>query len=155
MELTSSAFANGSRIPTKYTGDGEDLSPPLAWSNAPEGTKEFALICDDPDAPTPQPWVHWIIYGIPPATKELSEGTSSKQASSFVQGLNSWPTGKTTGYRGPAPPPGHGIHHYHFYLYALDQALSLPPRLDKAGLLKAIRGHILAETEAIGTYGRK
>ena len=155
MELTSSAFGNGSRISTKYTGDGEDLSPPLAWSDAPAQTRGFALICDDPDAPTPQPWVHWVIYGIPTTTKELPEGASSKQASAFIQGTNSWPSGKTTGYRGPAPPPGHGVHHYHFRLYALDKALSLPPRLDKAAVLKAIQGHILAEAEAVGTYERK
>src|SRR5262249_1100050 len=132
MQLNSSAFKNASRIPVKHTGDGEDLSPPLAWNDAPAATKEFALICDDPDAPTPKPWVHWVIDGIPVATKELAEGASSKAAAAFVQGTNSWTSGKTVGYRGPAPPPGHGIHHYHFRLYALDQALSLPPRLDKA-----------------------
>jgi len=155
MQLMSSAFGNGSRIPTKYTGDGEDLSPPLAWEDVPAGTKELVLICDDPDAPTPQPWVHWVLYRIPAETRSLAEGASRAAALPGVQGRNSWKSGQTTGYRGPAPPPGHGLHHYRFRLYAIDTHLSLPPRMDKEAVLGAIKGHILAEAETVGTYERK
>lgn len=105
MQLNSPAFANGGRIPTKYTGDGDDVSPPLAWDQVPTGTKEFVLVCDDPDAPTPQPWVHWVLYCIPAATRTLSEDVSQSAGIPGVQGKNSWKAGKTIGYRGPAPLP--------------------------------------------------
>jgi Raf kinase inhibitor-like YbhB/YbcL family protein len=110
---------------------------------------------DDPDAPTPQPWVHWVIYKIPAAVTGLPEAmpadrrlTTPVQA---LQGLNSW---NTVGYRGPAPPRGHGLHHYHFILYALDARLDLPAGMDNGSLRKAMEGHILAQTEWIGTYQR-
>lgn len=158
ITLTSTAFANGEKIPTRHTADGEDLSPPLSWSNLPDGTKELALICDDPDAPTPEPWVHWVIYKIPSDTASLSEGISNDerldQPRGAVQGKNSFPKGATIGYRGPAPPPGHGVHHYHFKLYAVDTELKLDPGADKAALLKAMNGHILAQGELVGTYER-
>lgn len=155
MQLNSPAFANGGRIPTKYTGDGDDVSPPLAWDQAPTGTKEFVLVCDDPDAPTPRPWVHWVLYCIPAATRALSENVSRSAGIPGVQGKNSWKAGKTIGYRGPAPPPGHGVHHYHFRLYALDAALTHPPGIGKEAILSAIKGHVLAEAEIVTTYERK
>jgi Raf kinase inhibitor-like YbhB/YbcL family protein len=155
MKITSTAFADGAAIPARHTGDGQDVSPPLQWSDLPTGTAELALICDDPDAPRPEPWVHWVIYKIPASATGLPEGVppSEKLASpaGAVQGLNTWPV---VGYRGPAPPRGHGTHHYHFRLYALDRALELQPRLTKEQLLKAMKGHVLAEAELVGTYQR-
>jgi hypothetical protein len=158
LQLQSPAFTSGKPIPTRHTGDGDDVSPSLNWSNVPGGTREFALICDDPDAPTDEPWVHWVIYGIPGENRVLPEGIPpDKQLTSPVsamQGRNSWPDGQTIGYRGPAPPKGHGTHHYHFKLYALDGKLSLDPGVDKSGLLNAMSGHVLGEGELVGTYER-
>lgn len=157
MELHSPAFRPGGRIPQDYTGDGRDLSPPLSWSQVPQGTKELALICDDPDAPANEPWVHWLIYHIPTTATSLPEGIGSqpgKSSDGLQQGHNSWRTGKTIGYRGPAPPPGHGVHHYHFHLYALDEPIPLSGGATKAELLDAMQGHVLAEAEVIATYQR-
>ena len=158
LTLTTTAFPAGAPIPKKYTGDGADVSPALAWSGVPAGTRELALICDDPDAPTPQPWVHWVIYKLPADATSLPEAVSPSQQISqpvaALQGRNSWSSGRTIGYRGPAPPPGHGTHHYHFRLYALDAPLSLQPAIDKTALIAAMQGHILAEAELVGTYSR-
>ncbi|MDD4270376.1 MAG: YbhB/YbcL family Raf kinase inhibitor-like protein [Pirellulales bacterium] len=158
FELTSSAFEAGKPIPTKYTEDGEDVSPPLAWSTPPDGTVELALICDDPDAPTPQPWVHWVIYKIPAEQAGLPEGIEPvkrpREVAGVMQGLNSWQSGQQIGYRGPAPPRGHGTHHYHFTLYAFDAALDVQAGLDKEALRKAMSGHVIGEAEVVGTYGR-
>jgi Raf kinase inhibitor-like YbhB/YbcL family protein len=158
MTIQSTAFGNGQPIPQKHTGDGQDVSPALAWQGVPDGTRELALICDDPDAPTPQPWVHWVIYKLPPTVPGLPEGVppSSRLESpvAAVQGRNSWPGQQSVGYRGPAPPAGHGVHHYHFKLYALDAELDLQPGSDKSALLRAMQGHVLAEAEVVGTYSR-
>lgn len=158
ISVHSSAFASGDPIPPKYTGDGADLSPPLSWDGLPEGTRELALICDDPDAPTPEPWVHWVIYQLSPDLTSLPEGLPATprltNPLSALQGRNSWTSGRTIGYRGPAPPPGHGVHHYHFRLYALDAQLKLGPGADKRALLSAMRGHVLGEGELVGTYAR-
>jgi hypothetical protein len=158
MQISSIAFEGGKRVPTRHTGDGVDVSPPLTWSSLPEGTAELALICDDPDAPTAEPWVHWVIYKIPADQSGLPEKVepvqSPKTVPGAMQGVNSWSSGRTVGYRGPAPPPGHGTHHYHFTLYALDGPLKVKPGLTKAGLLAAMSGHILAEAELVGTYER-
>jgi Raf kinase inhibitor-like YbhB/YbcL family protein len=148
FSLTSPAFAANSPIPRKYTGEGEDISPPLAWSGAPREAKELALICDDPDAPTPTPWVHWVVYGISSTQRELPEGAHEH----LTQGHNDF---HKIGYGGPMPPPGHGVHHYHFHLYALDTPLHAGPGLTKEQLLAAMRGHILAESELVGTYERR
>jgi Raf kinase inhibitor-like YbhB/YbcL family protein len=159
IAITCEAFADGRPIPKKYTEDGENLSPPLAWSYTPKGTKQWALICDDPDAPTPQPWVHWVIYSIPGEIRSLPQGVETTETlpelQGAMQGKNSWPSGQTIGYRGPAPPKGHGVHHYHFKLYALGTALALKPEMTKAALEKAIEGHVLGTGELIGTYERK
>jgi Raf kinase inhibitor-like YbhB/YbcL family protein len=158
IAVTSTAFGDGQPIPTKYTEDGEDISPPLAWSDAPSGTKQWALICDDPDAPTDEPWVHWVLYGLPASTRSLPEGVKTSaqlsEPKGTLQGKNSWPNGRTVGYRGPAPPKGHGVHHYHFKLYALDNESKLSPGLTKSGLLKAIDGRVLGVGELVGTYQR-
>src|SRR4051812_7048894 len=152
FELTTNSFNAGAAIPRKYTGEGEDVSPSLTWDGAPDGTKEFALICDDPDAPTPEPWVHWVIYGIPPEVRGLPEGVKSnapelKEPIEARQGMNTWLEGVTIGYRGPLPPPGHGVHHYHFKLSALDKRLDLPPGATKQQVVNAMKGHVLANTE--------
>lgn len=158
ITVLSSAFAEGERIPKPFTGDGQDVSPPLRWEGIPDGAKELALICDDPDAPTAEPWVHWVIYKLPAALRELPQGVPVgarlEKPVAAMQGRNSWNAGRTIGYRGPAPPPGHGVHHYHFRLYALDCELTVNPGLDKKTLLKAMDGHVLAEGELVGTYQR-
>jgi hypothetical protein len=157
LTITSTAFAAGQRIPKKHTGEGADVSPALSWSGIPEGAVELALIMDDPDAPSAEPWVHWVIYKIPASVQGLPEGVPRSDRltapTGALQGKNSWPS-DNLGYRGPMPPPGHGTHHYHFKLYALDAALSAAPGLTKAKLLDAMRGHILAQGELIGTYQR-
>jgi Raf kinase inhibitor-like YbhB/YbcL family protein len=158
LSVTSSAFQAGQPIPKKYTGDGEDVSPALAWSGLPTGTKQLALICDDPDAPRTEPWVHWVIYAIPPDTAGLPEGLPRSERLAnppgALQGRNSWPT-DNLGYRGPAPPPAHRPHRYFFKLYALDTALALKPGLSKDELLEAITGHVLAEGQLLGMYDRE
>ncbi|MEE8451066.1 MAG: YbhB/YbcL family Raf kinase inhibitor-like protein [Thermoguttaceae bacterium] len=158
IQVTSSAFEDGQPIPRKYTGEGQDVSPPLAWSGLPEGTKELVLICDDPDAPTAEPWVHWVIYKIPATVTGLPEGIGHKprltRPPGAMQGKNSWPVGQTVGYRGPMPPPGHGTHRYYFKLYALEARMVVEPGVDKNTILDEIRGHVLAEGQLLGTYQR-
>ncbi len=158
IEITSSAFAGGQQIPKKYTGEGADVSPPLAWSKLPEKTQELALICDDPDAPTKDPWVHWVMYKIPANATGLPEGVPQqprlKAPAGALQGQNSWPKGHNIGYRGPMPPPGHGTHRYRFRLYALEAKLVAEPGLDKSTVLREVDGHVLAQGELVGTYQR-
>lgn len=153
--LQSEDLPNASRIDARYTGEGTDISPVLSWSGVPQGTKEFALIVDDPDAPTAEPWVHWVIYGIPANATALPEAVPTKAVLSdpvgAKQGKNSW---NTLGYRGPLPPPGHGTHHYYFTLYALDAQLNLKEGLTKKDLLLAIQAHVLAKAQLLGTYSR-
>ncbi|HVA50286.1 MAG TPA: YbhB/YbcL family Raf kinase inhibitor-like protein [Pirellulales bacterium] len=159
LTVSSEAFKAGAPIPKKCTEDGQDVSPPLSWQKVPEGTKELALICDDPDAPTAEPWVHWVLYKIPADATHLPEAVPPdaelKAPAGARQGMNTWKTGRTVGYRGPAPPKGHGPHHYHFRLYALDAPLSLHAKATKQELLDAMKGHLLAEGVLIGTYERK
>ncbi len=154
MAVSSPAFGQGQPIPAKYTEDGQDVSPELRWSGAPPQTHQLALVVDDPDAPSAQPWVHWVIYAIAPSTSVLPEGVPNEEApaapAGAKQGKNSW---GTVGYRGPAPPAGK-VHHYHFKLYALDTQTSAGPGLDKAALLQQIEGHIIAQGELVGTYQR-
>lgn len=147
ITVRSSAFEPQSAIPKKYTKEGEDVSPQLEWKDAPQGTKEFAVICDDPDAPRDKPWVHWVVYRIPGDRHELPEGSASGAA----EGKNDY---GHTGYGGPMPPKGHGTHHYHFRVYALDQAVDIPPGATKEKLLSAIDGHVLDEGVLTGTYQR-
>jgi Raf kinase inhibitor-like YbhB/YbcL family protein len=158
IQLTSPAFAEGQPIPRKYSGEGEDVSPPLSWSGLPPETKELVLICDDPDAPTAEPWVHWVIYKIPPDVAGLPEGVPPvprlKQPPGALQGKNSWPAGQTIGYRGPLPPPNHGRHRYYFRLYALQAKLVMEPAKDKNTVLEEIGDHVLAEGQLMGTYQR-
>jgi Raf kinase inhibitor-like YbhB/YbcL family protein len=162
MKLTSSAFENRAKINAKHTVEGSDSSPPLSWTGVPKGTQSLALICDDPDAPSPtrpgpEAWVHWVIFNIPPTMSELPDGILRKPDPAEVpgarQGVNSWPR-DNIGYRGPAPPPGSGQHRYYFKLYALGVKLDLAAGATKKQLLEAMSGHILAEGQLIGVYER-
>ena len=148
LRITSPAFGPSGRMDKKYGGDAGNASPPLQWSGAPNGTKEFALICHDPDAPLPHGFTHWVVYGIPASVTRLPEG---QKADLFSAGLNS--AGKA-GYMGPYPPTGHGVHHYYFWIYALGRELGLKPGLDKPRLLDAISSHILEQARVVGTYER-
>lgn len=152
FELSSPAFSAGGDIPAKHTCDGPDRSPVLRWSGAPSGTKEFALIVDDPDAPVGT-WVHWVLYGVAPTVRELPEGVAPRDTLPGVgtQGVNDF---RKVGYGGPCPPPG-PAHRYFLKLYALDAELKLPPRKTKADLLKAMEGHILGQAELMGRYRRR
>jgi len=155
MQIITTAFKPNEPIPLKYSRDGDDVSPALSWTGAPTDTQEFALIMDDPDAPTPQPWVHWVMYKIPPNCAALSDNLPKtaqlKDPSGALQGKNSW---NLVGYNGPQPPHGHGTHHYHFRLYALDAPLDVAAELDKGQVLSKLKGHILAEAEIVGTHQR-
>jgi Raf kinase inhibitor-like YbhB/YbcL family protein len=152
MKLTSQAFSANDRIPKVYTCDGKDISPPLSWSGLPPGTRSLALILDDPDAPDPRApqmtWVHWVIYNIPADINGLAEN-AGKSGLPFgtLEGTNDW---NRTRYGGPCPPKG--SHRYFFKLYALDTVLPDLDRPAKNKLLRAMQGHILAQTELIGTY---
>jgi Raf kinase inhibitor-like YbhB/YbcL family protein len=150
--ITSSVFVPGGSIPSLYTCEGRDLSPPLAFGGVPAGAKSLALVVDDPDAPDPaapqMTWVHWVLYNIPPATAGLPEAVkASALPTGTLEGLNDW---GRTGYGGPCPPIGR--HRYFHKLYALDVVLPNLARPDKAALEKAMRGHILATVELVGTY---
>jgi Raf kinase inhibitor-like YbhB/YbcL family protein len=149
--LISSAFQAGADIPRKYSCEAEDVSPPLRWENAPAGTKAFTLIADDPDAPGGT-WVHWVIYDLPPETKELTEAMAKTEtlANGAKQGVNDF---RKIGYSGPCPPPG-SAHRYFFKVYALEAPTHLKPRATKREVLEAIKGHMLGEGELLGRYKR-
>jgi hypothetical protein len=154
LSITSSAFNDGGAMPSKYTGDGDDLSPPLEWRDAPDGTRAFALIVDDPDAPDPakpkRTFVHWVVANIPATTTSLPEASSGKSMpAGAVEGKND---ADGIGYTGPYPPVGR--HRYFFKLYALDQPVRLTEGHTKADLLRAIEGHVLATAQLVGTYQR-
>jgi len=150
LKLISPAFKHGGKIPKRYTCDGEDISPPLKWNGVPKGTKSFAIICDDPDAPMGT-WVHWVYYNIPVEVRSLPENIAPEEnpAIGGVQGINDF---KRIGYGGPCPP--WGTHRYFFKLYALDEMLDLPSRLTKEELLRSIEGHILDKAVLMGIYSR-
>jgi Raf kinase inhibitor-like YbhB/YbcL family protein len=152
MQLTSTAFQEGATIPKQYTGDGKDVSPPLWWSGAPSNTQSFALICDDPDAPRAEPWVHWALFDLPADTHELPEGIAAGKMlpGGAKQGKNDF---NKIGYGGPAPPRGKQ-HRYYFKLYALDTAVNLKEGATKQQLEQAMQGHILASGQLMGQYGR-
>lgn len=151
MKLESSAFSANSMIPSRYTCDGVDSSPPLSWDEPPAETHSLALICDDPDAPMGT-WVHWVLYDIPPTTRQLPEQVPAQAqvAGAGNQGRNDF--GKL-GYGGPCPPGG--THRYFFKLYALDQMLNLKAGATKAEVEKAMQGHILENAELVGRYTRQ
>ena len=151
LQLTSSAFQNGGAIPRKYTGEGEDVSPALAWTQVPDGTQAFALICHDPDAPLiakggTYGFVHWVLYNIPASVTSLAEGKAE-----YTTGKNDF--GKA-GYGGPMPPNGHGTHHYYFWLLALKDSTELEPGLTLWQLLQRVEPHVIGMNRLLGTYQR-
>jgi len=148
LRIKSPAFASLGRIPKRNAGDGENLSPPLEWGGAPAATREFALVCHDPDAPLVNGFTHWVLYGIPMGNTRLAEG---QKPGAFTGGINS--TGKA-GYLGPYPPNGHGPHHYYFWIFALDTELGLEPGLSMDQLYAAIEGHVLEQARIVGLYER-
>ena len=151
MQLTSPAFGQGEAIPRKHTGEGEDVSPELAWRGAPAGVESFAVICHDPDAPLVSPgtygFVHWVLYGIPGSASGLPEGVVD-----HVQGRNDF---GTPGYGGPMPPEGHGRHHYFFWLLALGKTPELLPSLPMWDLLAKVEPSVVAMNRLVGTYERR
>jgi hypothetical protein len=151
MRLTSTAFTHGSHIPSRHTGVGADTSPPLSWSNAPAGTKAFAVVCHDPDAPLVSPggtygFVHWVLYNIPATTSLIGEGSDE-----FTNGINDF--GKVA-YGGPMPPAGHGRHHYYFWVLALDKEVKLDAGLTLWQLLARIEPHLIGMNRLVGTFER-
>lgn len=151
MEINSPAFEAGGLIPPQYTCDGQNISPPMSWTNVPAHTKSLALICDDPDAPVGT-WVHWVIFNLPADLKELPENTPPQKTlqNGAKQGKNDF---RKIGYGGPCPPSG--THRYFFELYALNTVLNLEAGVTKADLLKTMEGHILAESRLMGKYKRR
>jgi Raf kinase inhibitor-like YbhB/YbcL family protein len=152
MMLTSTVFMPGGNIPARYTCDGQDISPPLAWAGLPDGTRSLVLIVDDPDAPDPaapkMTWVHWVVYNLPPSLTGLPEGVPAQALPpGTLHGLNDW---QRIGYGGPCPPIGR--HRYFHKLYALDTLLPDLGKPTKARLEQAMSGHILGQAELVGTY---
>ncbi len=150
IKIKSPAFVPGGKIPGKYTCDGMDISPPLIWTSGPEGTKTFALICDDPDAPMGT-WVHWVLFNLPADIIELRENVQPGREleRGAKQGMNDF---RKIGYGGPCPPGG--THRYYFKLYALDTEINLEAGATKSELLEAMEDHILAEGQLMGRYER-
>jgi Raf kinase inhibitor-like YbhB/YbcL family protein len=144
LKLSSPAFAGHSRIPDEHTSNGEDVAPPLEWSGVPSGTKAFAVVMHDPDAPLVDGFTHWVAYGISADATGLPEGGGDAK-----EGANSM---DKPGYVGPAPPSGHGTHHYYFWVYALDDDLDLEPGLDRRGLFDRIEDHVIEQARLVGTY---
>jgi Raf kinase inhibitor-like YbhB/YbcL family protein len=151
IKITSSAFGNGGLIPSRYTCDGKNVSPPLRWEDVPEGTRTIALICDDPDAPVGT-FVHWVLFNLPAVTKELAEDVPADKTlqNGARQGITDF---GRIGYGGPCPPSG--THRYFFKIYALDTELALKAGAGKHELLKAMEGHILAQGQLTGKYKRR
>lgn len=151
LVLESPAFADGDPLPRDYARDGGNMSPPLAWSDPPEGTRSFALIVEDPDAPGGT-FRHWALYNIPADRSGLTADVQGTSPGAFVSAVNDF---GNVGYDGPQPPTGHGIHHYHFVLAALDTArLDLPNGADVAEVARAARRHVLEQSELVATYER-
>lgn len=151
MQVHSPAFGNHKRIPTRHTGEGEDVSPALEWSDAPEDARAFAILCHDPDAPLCKPgsygFVHWLLYGIPGSVSSIPEGGGA----TYTSGRTDF---DDTGYGGPMPPEGHGPHHYFFWVLALDRELDLDPGLTMEELLAEIESHVIGMNRLVGTYER-
>jgi len=145
LQITSPAFNSLERIPDRYTSKGESVSPAIAWSQLAPETKQLALICHDPDAPLLRGFTHWVVYNIPPTVN----GIVTAGGAAFTEGMNSL---GESGYTGPNPPPGHGQHHYYFWLYGLDQALDLKPGLTRDQLLDEMEAHVVEQARFMGVY---
>jgi len=158
VNVTSSAFSNHENVPLKYTAYGDNVSPQIVWGELPQGTEQLALVMDDPVAPTPEPFVHWVVYNIPATAPELPEGLSTEERISEPAALAGTINGVNglgrTGYFGPRPPADGELHAYHFWVYALDTALDLEPGLGKAELIAAIEDHIIGAGMLMGHYER-
>jgi len=152
VRLESPAFRDGEPIPAAHSRDGGDASTPLSWTDPPAGTRSFALVCDDPDAPRGT-WVHWVLWGIPASARSLAagEGSAEEPPAGGVHGTNDF---RERRWGGPAPPKGHGVHHYRFHLYALDAEPKLAAGASRKELDAAIRSHVLGEATLTGTYRR-
>lgn len=150
FRLTSPAFAHDEELPLRYTADGEDVSPPLEWTDPPGGTREFVIVCDDPDAEVGV-FTHWIVYGIAPDVRSLPEGLPRdavvNEPVELLQGLNEF---DEAGYSGPGAAEERGPHRYFFRIYALDMELDLPPGVTRAELRRAAKEHVLAQAELVG-----
>jgi Raf kinase inhibitor-like YbhB/YbcL family protein len=156
ITVRSDAFSSGQPIPDRFADYGGKTSPPLGWSGAPAGTKSIAVLAEDPDAPGPNtPYVHWVLYNLPPQRAELPEGVANRprldELGGALQGKNDH---GTVGYFGPRPPPGHGTHHYHFQVFALDRVLELQPGATRDQLRAAMNGRVLGKGRLVGTYVR-
>jgi Raf kinase inhibitor-like YbhB/YbcL family protein len=153
LKVESASFGSNQPIPKAHAG-GHGRSPALRWTRAPKEARELVIFVEDPDAPMAHPFVHWILTGLPPDTTELPEGlppSASPLGSGAVQGLNDM---RKHGYYGPEPPPGHGVHHYHFQIFAVDEPLDVESPVDREALLEALRDHVIAWGEHVGTYER-
>ncbi len=144
LKITSDAFAHHEAIPDRHTSNGEDVAPALEWSGVPDGTKSFAVVVHDPDAPLVDGFTHWVAYGIPDTAQGVPEG-----ASGVTNGVNDM---GNQGYNGPAPPPGHGTHHYYFWVYALREDPDLDPGLSRRELLERIEDLVIEQARLVGTY---
>jgi hypothetical protein len=152
LRVATSSFVEGHPIPDRHAGE-HGVAPELHWSGVPAEAKEVVVLCEDPDAPMPKPFVHWAVYGLSPDSRSLPEGLTPETTpgAGAHQGKNS--TGKA-GFMGPKPPPGHGVHHYHFQVFALDARLGLGDGVDRDALVAAMQGRVIASGEVIGTYER-
>lgn len=158
FKLSSPCFSHNQPIPAKFTCEGQDVSPALKWDGAPAGTKSFAIVCDDPDAQRVAgfAWVHWVIWSIPATATGLPENVARTDIVPAIGGARQGEDSSSRlGYGGPCPPRGRGVHHYRFKTYALDMEPALKPRATKQQLEEAMRGHILAMAELVGTYQRE
>jgi len=145
LRIESDGFADGGAMPDKYSKYHDNVVPPLRWSGVPEGTRQLALICHDPDAPLPHGWTHWVVYGIAPDVTQITEDGP-------VPGVEGTTDYGEVGWGGPMPPPGHGTHHYFFWLYALDTEIDAEPGLTRAQLLERIQDHVIEQARIVGTY---
>lgn len=146
LAITAPAFGEGGAMPERFTQDADDVSPELRFAGVPGEAVELALICHDPDAPLPDGFTHWVLYGIPPHVEVLEEGSDQ-----YTSGAND---SGDEGYRGPRPPEGHGPHRYYFWLYALDSRVDAPPGLTRTQLMDRIRDHIIEQNRVVGVYER-
>jgi Raf kinase inhibitor-like YbhB/YbcL family protein len=146
ITVTSPAFSEGGQLPSSATVDGEGVAPPIAWRGVPPSARALVLVCEDPDVPFPKPFVHWLAYGLGAASEGALEGVAPREGKNSTM---------KRGFTPAAPPPGHGTHHYHFQLFALDRELALEPGAGRSALLDAMRGHVVAWGELVGTYERR
>jgi Raf kinase inhibitor-like YbhB/YbcL family protein len=155
LAVTSSAFQSGQPIPLPYSQDGENFSPAISWTGMPANTRTFAVLVEDPDAKEPKPYLHWSIYNLPASVTSLHESIPTHPQLPDLSNARQGRTSRgTIGYVGPRPPVGDPPHHYHFQVFALDIALGLPPGAERVALLDAMKGHVLASGEVVGTFRR-